>query len=194
MIGDSYLYNLLYTSDDDFKKIFKIKAEFDSETPMTKRTLLEYADFVKKITEEENLRPLDKTGMAALMEYSMRLAGRHKKLSTRFHHISDVVRESNYFAKKEKNGSVSRRHVEEAIQERFDRVSLIEDKIQDMIVEGTIMIDTKGGVIGQVNGLSVYMLGQLAFGKPTRITAIDLRGKSRCDQYRKRSGPQRTHA
>ncbi len=178
MIGDSYLHNLLYTKDEDFKKIFKIKAEFDSETSLTKKTLLEYADFVKKITEEDNLRPLDKDGMAALMEYSMRLAGRHKKLSTRFHHISDVVRESDYFAKKEKSESVSRQHIEEAIQERFDRISLIEDKIQEMIVEGTIMIDTKGEVVGQVNGLSVYMQGQLTFGKPTRITAITSVGRA----------------
>jgi lon-related putative ATP-dependent protease len=178
MIGDSHLHNLLFNKDEDFKKIFKIKAEFDSETPMTKKTLLEYADFVKKITEEDDLLPLDKHGMAALLEYSMRLAGRHKKLSTRFHHLADVVRESNYWAKKTNSKSVIRHHVEEAIQERFTRDSLIEDKIQEMIDEGTIMIDTKGAVVGQVNGLAVYMLGQYAFGKPSRITAITSVGRA----------------
>jgi lon-related putative ATP-dependent protease len=178
MIGDSFLYNLLYYKDDDFKKIFKVKAEFDSETPLTKKTLKEYADFVKKITEEENLMAVDREGMAALLEYSTRLAGRHKKLSTRFHHLTDVVREGDYWAKQEKSSRVSRRHIEEAIQERFDRVTLIEDKIQEMINEGTILIDTKGSVVGQVNGLSVYMLGQSAFGKPTRITAMTSVGRA----------------
>ena len=178
MIGDSFLYNLLYYKDEDFKKIFKVKAEFDSETALTRKTLREYADFVKKITEEEDLMALDREGMAALLEYSTRLAGRHKKLSTRFHHVTDVVREGNYWAKKQKSSRVSRRHIEEAIRERFDRVSLIEDKIQEMIEEGTIMIDTKGSVVGQVNGLSVYMLGQSAFGKPTRITAMTSVGRA----------------
>ena len=153
MIGDSYLYNLLYYKDEDFKKIFKIKAEFDSVTPLNKKTLMEYADFVRKITEEDELRPVAKQGIAALMEYSIRLAGRHKKLSTRFHHLADVVREGNYWAGKDNSPTVNREHIEEAIRERFERVNLIEDKIQEMIEEGTIMIDSKGSVVGQVNGL-----------------------------------------
>jgi ATP-dependent Lon protease len=178
MIGDSYLYNLLFYKDDDFKKIFKVKAEFDSVTPLSKKTLMEYADFVRKITEEDKLRAVDKQGIAALMEYSIRLAGRHKKLSTRFHHLADVVREGNYWAGKDKSPTVNREHIEQAIRERFERDSLIEDKIQEMIEEGTIMIDSKGSAVGQVNGLSVYMLGQNAFGKPTRITASTSVGRA----------------
>jgi len=178
MIGDSHLYNLLFYKDEDFKKIFKIKAEFDSVTPMTKKTLLEYADFVKKITEEDGLLPVDKYGMAALLEYSIRLAGRHKKLSTRFHHLEDVIREGNYWATKDGSKLVGCVHIEEAIQERFERVSLIEDKIQEMIEEGTLMIDSKGSTVGQVNGLSVYMQGEASFGKPTRITAATSVGRA----------------
>ena len=178
MIGDSHLYNLLFYKDEDFKKIFKIKAEFDSVTPLTKKTLLEYADFVKKITEEDGLLPVDKYGMAALLEYSIRLAGRHKKLSTRFHHLEDVIREGNYWATKDGSKLVGRAHIEEAIQERFERVSLIEDKIQEMIEEGTLMIDSKGSAVGQVNGLSVYMQGEASFGKPTRITAATSVGRA----------------
>jgi lon-related putative ATP-dependent protease len=178
MIGDSYLYNLMFYKDEDFKKIFKIKAEFDSVTPLTKKTILEYADFVKKITEEDGLLPLDRYGMAALLEYSIRLAGRHKKLSTRFHHLEDVIREGNYWAAKDSSNLVGRAHIEEAIQERFERVSLIEDKIQEMIEEGTLMIDSKGSAVGQVNGLSVYMQGEAAFGKPTRITAATSVGRA----------------
>jgi len=124
------------------------------------------------------IKPVDKYGMAALLEYSIRLAGRHKKLSTRFHHLEDVIREGNYWATKGGSKLVGRAHVEEAIQERFERVSLIEDKIQEMIEEGTLMIDSKGSTVGQVNGLSVYMQGEASFGKPTRITAATSVGRA----------------
>ncbi len=178
MIGDSHVYNLLYHLDQDFKKIFKIKAEFDSEMNKDKKTIMDYAAFIKKITEDDNLQPFDKEGIAAVIEYSTRISGRQKKLSTRFNIIADVIRESSYFARKNKKKLVSRSHVEKAIEERFERVGLIEDKIQEMIEEGTIMIDTKGSIVGQVNGLSVYQMGGYAFGKPTRITANTAVGRA----------------
>ncbi|MGD2245767.1 MAG: AAA family ATPase [Candidatus Aminicenantes bacterium] len=178
MIGDSYLYNLLYFRDEDFKKIFKIKAEFDSETAKNQQTIKEYVSFIKKICDEDKLHPFDKDGISAVIEYGTRLAGRQKKLSTRFHIMADVVREASYWAKKENSKTTNREHVEKALRERFERVSLIEDKIQEMIEEGTIMIDTEGQVVGQVNGLSVYMLGETAFGKPTRITASTAVGRA----------------
>lgn len=171
MIGDAYIYNLLYFLDEDFKKIFKVKAEFDSEIAKNEQTISEYAGFIKKITDDDNLLHFDKEGMAAIIEYATRLAGRQKKVSTRFHIIADVIREASYWAKKDNKKTVSRDQVEKAIEERFERVSLIEDKIQEMIEEGTIMIDTEGKVVGQVNGLSVYAMGEFSFGKPTRITA-----------------------
>jgi len=178
MIGDTRIYNILYFQDEDFKKIFKIKAEFDSEMNKDKKTILDYTAFIKKITEEDKLKSFDREGMAAMIEYGTRIAGRQKKLSTRFNIIADVIRESSYWAKKAKATKVSRVHVEMAIQERFDRVSLVEDKIQEMIEEGTIMIDIKGSVVGQVNGLSVYMMGGFAFGKPARITASTSVGRA----------------
>jgi len=171
MIGDTYIYNLLFFMDDDFKKIFKIKAEFDTEMPKNEDSFMDYAQFVKKICLEDGLLPFDKEGLGALIEYSTRIAGRQKKLSTRFHIIADVIRESSYWAGKAKKKAVGREDVEQAIRERFDRVSLIEDKIQEMIEEGTILIDAQGAVVGQVNGLSVYDMGQFMFGKPARITA-----------------------
>ncbi len=171
LIGDAYIYNLLYHLDEDFKKIFKIKAEFDSEMKKDTQTIKEYIAFIKKISEEDDLLPFDKSGMAAIVEYGTRLSGRQKKISTRFHIIADVLREASYWAKKAKKKMVSCENVEQAIEERFERVSLIEDKIQEFIEEGIIMIDTKGKVEGQVNGLSVYDMGEFAFGKPTRITA-----------------------
>ncbi len=171
MIGDAYLYNLLYFLDDDFKKIFKIKAEFDTEMAKDDGSFGDYVRFISKICDEDDLLPLDREGIAALIEYSTRIAGRQKKLSTRFHIIADVIRESSYWARKARREDVGREDVEKAIEERFERVSLIEDKIQEMIEEGTILIDTRGTVVGQVNGLSVYDMGQFMFGKPARITA-----------------------
>ncbi|MFB0565850.1 MAG: Lon protease family protein [Candidatus Aminicenantaceae bacterium] len=171
MIGDDYIYNLLYFLDEDFKKIFKVKAEFDSEMVKNQNTIEEYASFIKKICDEDNLNPFNKEGIAAVIEYGTRLAGRQKKITTRFHIIADIVREADYWATKEKKQEVNREHVEKAIEERFERVSLIEDKIQELIEEGTLLIDTEGKVLGQVNGLSVYVMGDFAFGKPTRITA-----------------------
>jgi ATP-dependent Lon protease len=171
MIGDAYIYNLLYYMDEDFKKIFKVKAEFDSEMKKDNKTAKEYGTFIKKISNEDNLIPFDKSGIAAVIEYGTRLAGRQKKISTRFHIIADVLREASYWAQKDNKKTVGGEHVEKAIQERFERVSLVEDKIQEFIEEGTIMIDTEGKVTGQVNGLSVYLMGEFAFGKPTRITA-----------------------
>jgi ATP-dependent Lon protease len=171
MIGDATIYNLLFFMDDDFKKIFKIKAEFDTEMAKDEKSFMDYVQFVNKICLEDNLLHLDKEGLGALIEYSTRIAGRQKKLSTRFHIIADVIRESSYWAGKADKKTVGREDVEKAIRERFERVSLIEDKIQEMIDEGTILIDTQGAVVGQVNGLSVYDMGQFMFGKPARITA-----------------------
>lgn len=171
LIGDAYVYYLLYRLDEDFKKIFKVKAEFDSEMKKSSQTIKEFIGFIKKISQEDTLIPFDRSGIAAVIEYGTRLSGRQKKISTRFHIIADVLREASYWANKDNKKSVRQEHVEQAIQERFERVSLIEDKIQEYIEDGTIMIDTKGKVEGQVNGLSVYDMGEFAFGKPTRITA-----------------------
>jgi ATP-dependent Lon protease len=171
MIGDADIYDLLYFMDQDFKKIFKIKAEFDSEVVKSEKTVTDYARFIRKICLDDKLLPFDRDGVAAVIEYGTRLAGRQKKISTRFHILADVIREASYWAGRERKTGVGRKQVEKAVRERFERVSLLEDKIQEMIEEGTILIDTEGRVTGQVNGLSVYDMGQFAFGKPTRITA-----------------------
>ena len=178
MIGDSSIYNYLYFADGDFKKIFKIKAEFDSEMDRAEKAVGDYVRFVKKICDEDALLPLDRDGLAALVEYATRISGRRRKLSTRFHVIADVVREASYWARRNKKAAAGREDVDKAVRERFERVSLIEDKIQEMIEEGTILIDTAGAVVGQVNGLSVYDMGQFMFGKPARITARTSMGRA----------------
>jgi len=178
MIGDSFLYYLLFYRDEDFKKIFKVKADFDSVMPKVDENVHQYACFIKKICDDDKLLPFDKSGVAAVVEYGVRVAGRQKKLSTRFTIIADLVREASYWADAAKSKLVKREHVEKAIDEWIERVSLTEDKIQEMIEDGTIMIDSKGEVVGQINGLSVYSLGDYSFGKPTRITARTSMGRA----------------
>jgi len=178
MIGDSYMYHLLYNLDDDFKKIFKIKADFDSVMNKDTEKIQQYASFIRKICDEEKLKPFDQTGIGAVVEYGVRLAGRQKKLSTRFHLIADLLREANYWATKDGSNVVKEKHVDMAVEKKIHRVNLIEEKIQEMIDDGTILIDSDGMVVGQVNGLSVYNLGDYMFGKPSRITAKTSMGKA----------------
>ncbi|MEA1935251.1 MAG: ATP-binding protein [Thermodesulfobacteriota bacterium] len=178
MVGDDHLYHLLYNLEEDFKKIFKTKAHFDTEMPKTKENIDCYTSFIKMITEEENLLQFDKRAVAAVIEFGVKLTGRQKKLSTRFSDIADIVREASYWAKKEENTIVTDKHVDIAYTEKIERVNLIEDKIQEMIEDGTIMIDIAGEKAGQVNGLSVYDMGDYAFGKPSKITAETSMGKA----------------
>jgi ATP-dependent Lon protease len=178
MIGDTQIFYLLYSLDDDFKKIFKIKADFDSVTNKDTEKIHQYASFIRKICDEEKLKPFDRTGVAAVVEYGVRIAGRQKKISTRFYIIADLLREASYWAVKDGSDVVTEKHVDKAIEKKVYRVNLIEEKIEEMIDDGTIMIDSDGMVVGQVNGLSVYSLGDHAFGKPSRITAKTSMGKA----------------
>jgi len=178
MIGDTHIYYLLYSLDDDFKKIFKIKADFDSVMNKDDEKIQQYASFIRKICDEEKLKPFDKTGIAAVVEYGVRITGRQKKLSTRFHLIADLLKEANYWAEKDASDMVTEKHVDKANEKRVYRVNLIEEKIQEMIDDGTILIDSDGMVVGQVNGLSVYNLGDHMFGKPSRITVKTSMGKA----------------
>ena len=178
MIGDSQIYYLLYHLDDDFKKIFKIKADFDPVMNKDNDKIVQYASFIRKICDEDKLKPFDKTGIAAVVEYGVRITGRQKKLSTRFHLIADLLREASYWAEKDGSDVVAEKHVDRAIEKKIYRVNLIEEKIQEMIDDGTILIDSDGMVVGQVNGLSVYDLGDHTFGKPSRITAKTSLGKA----------------
>lgn len=178
MIGDPFIYYLLYTYDEDFKKIFKVRADFDSVTKKDEESLFQYACFVQNICQREKLKPFDKNGLAAVIEHAVRLAGRQNKISTQFNDLVDVLREAHYWAKIDNSPVIKEAHVDKAIAEKIDRLRLTEEKIQEMIKEGTIMIDCQGAVIGQVNGLSVYDMGEYSFGKPTRITARTSLGRA----------------
>ncbi|RPI05205.1 MAG: ATP-binding protein [Ignavibacteriae bacterium] len=178
MIGETDLYNLLYARDEDFKKIFKIRADFDFEMPKTKGSVAQYMRFIKMICDDEKLLPFSSSALAQIIEFGVRLAGRKQKISTRFNIIADVAREASYWAKKGKSEAVLAPHIEQALEERLYRVKLVEEKIQEMIHNGAIMIDTDGAQVGQVNGLSVYDLGEHEFGKPSRITARTSLGRN----------------
>lgn len=178
MVGDSYLYHLLYDLDDDFKKIFKIRADFDTEMENNSASLGNYVSFIKALCEKETLLPFELSGIAEVAEYGARLAGEQRKLSTRFSVLADVLRESSYWSSQAGESRVTGEHVRKAIDERIERVRLVEEKIQEMIKDGTIMIDTQGSVVGQVNGLSVLSLSEYEFGKPSRITAKTSLGRA----------------
>lgn len=178
LLGDNQLYYLLLGVDEDFREIFKIKADFDTAMDNNRETLLHYASAIKNLCGERGLMPVDRTGMAALFEYAVRLAGRQKKITTKLSRLGDVLLEADYWAKHDQSSTINGEHVDKAIENRDYRVNLIETKIQEMIEDGLLMIDTTGSVVGQVNGLSVYDLGDYAFGKPSRITANTSMGRA----------------
>ncbi len=178
IVGDDYLYYLLYNMERDFKEIFKTKAQFDTEMANSDENIREYVCLIKRIVDEEKLLDFDKKAVCTVVEYGVRLSGRQKKLSTRFSEIADLIREAHYWAKKDGSDLVTDRHVDKAYEEKINRVSQIEEKIQELIDDGTIMIDTDDKVVGQVNGLSVYDMGEYAFGKPSRITAKTSMGRT----------------
>jgi len=178
MIGDAHIYRVLFEMDDDFKKVFKIRADFDSEMPNEEKSVSSYISFLKTLCTDEKLLPFEASGIGEVVEFGVRLAGRQNKLTTRFSVLSDVAREASYWARKDNASSVSAGHVRKAIEEKVERANLVEEKIQEMITEGLILIETDGISVGQVNGLSVYDVGEYSFGKPTRITAKTAMGKA----------------
>jgi lon-related putative ATP-dependent protease len=178
LIGDAHLYYLLQAYDEEFRKIFKIRADFDREVDNRAGVIRQYAGFIRSLCDREHLRCFDRSGVAAVVEHGVRLAGRQSKLSTRFSEIADLIRESDYQASTSKRKLVNRENVRKAIETRIKRSNLIEEKIQERIDEGILMIDTSGSVVGQVNALSVYNLGDYMFGRPSRITARTSLGNS----------------
>ncbi len=178
LIGEAHVYRLLWNYDEDFKKIFKIKSEFDSTMPLNKASVEQYYRYICRVVEEEQLPTFALSGMQAVAEYGRRLSGDRDKLSVRFMQVADIVREAAFFARTDSRKQVTRDHVERAIISKRRRVNMVEDKIQEMFDEDVLMVDTTGHVVGQINGLSVYNLGEYSFGRPTRITVSTSLGKA----------------
>jgi len=176
--GDARTYRLLWQLDEDFKKIFKIKAEFDSEMKATRKNYGRYFEFVRRVVDEDQLLPYDLSGMQAIAEYGKKVAGHRDKLTTRFTAISDMIREAAYCTSQRKAKAVTRHDVHCAIRLRRARINLAEDKIQELYDTNTLMVSVTGKKVGQINGLSVYNLGDYAFGRPTRITASTAMGRA----------------
>ena len=178
LIGDRDLYELLYEYEEDFRKIFKVRVEFDEEMPLSDIVIEEYAGRLRALSEKENLFPFDRGAFAAILEYGVRRAGRRNKVTARFVDIADLAREAHYASAAAGESVVRAAHVRAAIASKIERHNLIETRIREMVEEGTLLVDMHGSCVGQVNGLSVLEIGGYSFGKPVRITASAALGKS----------------
>src|SRR5438132_139802 len=178
LIGDRSLYELLYEYEEDFRKIFKVRVEFDEEMAMSDGVIAEYAGRLLASSEKEGLYPFDRGAFAAMLEYGVRQAGRRNKVTARFVDIADLAREAHYNAAAAGESVVRAAHVRGALSSKMERHNLIETRIREMIEEGTLLVDVQGSSVGQVNGLSVLEIGGYSFGKPVRITATAALGKA----------------
>jgi len=178
IMGEPFIYYLLHNLDTEYRKLFKVKADFDAVMPLNDESIEKYAHFVATRCREDGLLPFDRTGVGRIIELGVRLAGDREKLSARFNEITNIIVEASYFAGVEGATHVTAAHVERANDERVYRNSKISDKLCDYIKEDTIMIATEGRAVGQVNGLAVLDPGDYAFGKPSRVTAKVCMGDS----------------
>jgi lon-related putative ATP-dependent protease len=177
LIGDPYIYQLLYSLDSDFKKMFKVKAQLDDNTKIAKKQINNCLFYIAKVCEEEDLLEIDNRGLARIIEYSSELVGNQRKMSLKLPEIKDLVIEANFWAKERHKKCIEAFDVERAIDEKAQRSNLIETKLQEMIDDKTLHIQTRGRVIGQLNGLTIYDLGDYIFSRPIRITATATPGK-----------------
>ena len=178
IIGNPQIYQLLHYYDEDFPKLFSVKSDFDTEMERTPEHEQEIARFLRARCEEEPaMLPFDAGGVAKVVEYSSELAGDQQKLSCRFGNLISIVKEASYWAREEGSTHVAAEHVRMALHKRDNRLGLLEEKIQEMIARGQLLVDTEGEKVGQVNGLAVLQLGDYMFGKPSRITSTVHTGK-----------------
>ena len=195
LIGDLLTYMLLYRLDEDFQKLFKVKAQFGPSVPRSPDTLVAYAAFVSQEVHATQLPAFDKTAVARVIEEAARLAEHQERLTTRFSAVADLVQEAAQWARRAGAAQVAAEHVDRALAQQERRTNLLEEEVQRLIDEGTIAIDTRAAVVGQVNGLSVLDLGDYAFARPSRITAsvgLGADGVINIEREAKLSGP--THS
>ena len=178
LIGNPHLYYLLYNLDEEYRELFKVKADFDSRMDKTEESVQKYAAFVAGTCRQEKFLAFDRSGVAKIVEHGSRLAGHQEKLSSRFSDIADVIKEANYWAKKEGSDLVRSEHVDRALREKTYRINRIEERLREMVIEGTLIVETDGEKVGQINGLAVLGMGDYQFGKPSRITAKTFAGRS----------------
>jgi lon-related putative ATP-dependent protease len=176
LIGERRIYYLLCELDPDFADLFKVAADFENSVQRTAETTDRYARLVATVARQEGLLPLDRGAVARVVEHGARLVGDAHKLTTRVRDIADLLREANYWARRETAVVTTRAHVQRALETRVRRLDRVRDEVQDGIRRNLVLIDTSGAKIGQVNGLSVLGLGSFVFGQPSRITATVRQG------------------
>ncbi len=177
LLGSYHLFHMLQNHDSKFNKIFKVRADFDYEVEKNEHTVQLYARFIARACKEENLLPLTPKGVSAIVEYGEKYISSKNKLSLKFGPIVGILQEADYWARKKRAKKVTDKHVIRAFNEYRFRYNLYEEKMQESYVDNTIMIDVEGDVVGQVNALSVFQIGDISFGRPSRITAETYMGK-----------------
>ncbi len=177
LIGNAEIYHTLLSLDTDFRKLFKIKVEFDDDAPSTEENALKFASFIHSFCSQEGLPHLDTKAVGRVIEYASRLANDKEKLSTKFNSLSEIVGEACTWAQMSKAKVVTEDFVKKALDERIERVKKYDSKYSEMIKENSLLIDTEGFKVGQINGLTIMSIGDYSFGMPSRITAAAYTGK-----------------
>jgi predicted ATP-dependent protease len=177
LLGSYEAFEIIQNEDPRFNKIFKMRADFDYEVDRTSRTVQQYASFIARVCKEENLLPFTPSGISAIVEYGQKYVSNKNKLSIRFGPILGVLKEADYWARKNNARQVNDKFVVKAFNDHRFRHNLYEQKMHESYQDNTIMIDVQGEEIGQVNALAVYQIGELSFGRPARITAETYMGK-----------------
>jgi predicted ATP-dependent protease len=192
VIGSPYVFALLQNVDEDFRKLFKSRADFTIDVARDRDNEMEYARFIATQSRRLGMRPFDAGAVARVIEHSSRLAGDQEKLSLRMMDVVDLLVEADYWACEAESATVTREFVERAVEQKVYRSNLLEERLQDLLVNAIIKVDVAGAVVGQVNGLSVHDLGDYAFGRPSRITARVSLGRGQVlniEREVQRSGP-----
>lgn len=171
IMGSENIYDYLYAVDEEFQKLFKVPAEFDSVMVRTEQSMREYIGFMRMICRDEGLRQIEHDGMAAIAEHGVWLSEFRDRLSTQFSKIADLIREADYWAAREHHQTISRVDVERALRERKFLYDLPEEKIDEQIISGELLMSVTGSAVGRINGLAVLDRGYYSFGRPMLITA-----------------------
>ncbi|MGR8947980.1 MAG: AAA family ATPase [Gammaproteobacteria bacterium] len=171
LVGDRRLYYLLQAFDPEFDDLFKVAADFDNQTARTVESQREFASMMAAIIERNGLHPLRRDGMYRVIEEAVRSAGDQDKLSTEIRRTEDLLREGHYWAKKDGREEIIGEDIDKAIASRDYRHGRVRERTVEAITQGTVLIDTEGAKVGQVNALAVYQLGDYAFGRPNRVSA-----------------------
>lgn len=178
LIGDANIYYTLLSIDEDFRKLFKIKVEFEEDAPRTEENIMMLAEFISGYCKREEILELDNESMAKIVEFSSSLADDKNKLSTRFNEMSQIVAEASTWAKIAKKKIITKEFIQKALDERVERIKKYDSKYLEMIQENTLLISTEGEQVGQINGLTVMTIGDYSFGKPSKITVNTYLGKT----------------